>query len=118
MITQQTPTQTTLSGDTTYIPAHRDTVACLKEDSSIFCLSLGATRSFLLVDNDNSGEYIYENMKIYKEWKVAHGDMFALGQTTNENYCHAVPKEPALKSMRISVIFRTVSKSFVNLHGM
>ena len=93
-------------------------MACLKECSSIFCLSLGATRSFLLVDNDNSGEYIYENMKIHKEWKVAHGDMFALGQTTNENYCHAVPKEPALKSMRISVIFRTVSKSFVNLHGM
>ena len=89
----------------------------MKDDSHVFCLSLGATRSFLLVDNDNSGEYHYENMKIYKEWKVAHGDMFALGQKTNEKYCHAVPKESALKSMRISVIFRTVSKSFVNLQG-
>lgn len=102
-------------GDTTYIPAHRDTVACLKEGSSIFCLSLGAARSFLLVDNDNSGGYIRESMDVKKEWLVSHGDVFVLGQKTNEMYCHAVPKEPALKSMRISVIFRTVSKSFVDL---
>ncbi len=104
-------------GDTTYIPAHRDTVACLKENSTVICLSLGAARSFLLVDNENSGGYVRESMDIKKEWLVSHGDLFAMGQKTNEMYCHAVPKEPALKDMRISVIFRTVSKSFVDLNA-
>ena len=28
-------------GDTTYIPAHRDTVHCLEDNSSVYCLSLG-----------------------------------------------------------------------------
>ena len=83
-------------GDTTYIPAHRDTVACLKEGSSIYCLSLGASRSFCLVDNSNSGGYIKEEMDVKKEWVVRHGDLFALGQRTNELYCHAVPKVPPL----------------------
>ena len=104
-------------GDTTYIPAHRDTVACLEDDSSVYCLSLGATRSFVLTSNESSGQYQRDKMDIEKEWRVGNGDLYALGPRTNENYCHAVPIEPALKSMRISVIFRTVSKSFVDFDG-
>jgi len=30
-------------GESTWIPAHRDTTTCLKEGSSFFCLSLGET---------------------------------------------------------------------------
>ena len=104
-------------GDTTYIPAHRDTVSCLEDGSSVICLSLGASRDFVLTDNSNCGEYIKDKMKIKHEWRVKHGDLFVLGPETNEKYCHAVPMEPALENMRISVIFRTISKSFVNLNG-
>jgi alkylated DNA repair dioxygenase AlkB len=104
-------------GDTTFIPGHRDSVACLEENSSIYCLSLGATRSFILADNAYCGQSEREKIDVAKEWRVGHGDLFSLGPQTNENYCHTVPIEPALKSMRISVIFRTVSKSFVDFNG-
>lgn len=104
-------------GDSTYIPCHRDTVACLEENSSIYCLSLGATRSFILTGNECCGQYQRDKLKIEKEWRVGNGDLFSLGPITNENYCHAVPIEPALKSMRISIVFRTVDKSFVDLNG-
>lgn len=106
-----------LDGDTNFIPGHRDSVACLEENSSIYCLSLGATRSFILADNAYCGQSERQKIGIVKEWRVGHGDLFSLGPQTNENYCHTVPIEPALKSMRISVIFRTVSKSFVDFNG-
>jgi hypothetical protein len=52
-----------------------------------------------------------------KEWRVSHGDLFALGPETNEAYCHAVPFEETAKNLRISVIFRSISKSFINLEA-
>ena len=41
--------------------------------------------------------------------------MVALGQKTNEDYLHSVPKEPSVSKMRISIIFRSIDKSFINL---
>ena len=43
------------------------------------------------------------------------GDLVALGQKTNEDYLHCVPKEPSVSKMRISIIFRSIDKSFINL---
>lgn len=102
------------NGDQTYIPAHRDTVACLEEKSKVYCLSLGASRDFVLCDNNDSGKYVKSDLRIAKEWRVGHGDLFALGQDTNRRYCHAVPQERALHEARISIIFRSVSKSFIS----
>jgi len=102
-------------GDATFIPAHRDTTACLEEGSSIFCLSLGASRDFLLTSNDDSGKHLKEAMTVEREWRVNHGDLFALGQETNTSFCHAVPQEKQVSKLRISVIFRSISKSFIDL---
>lgn len=102
-------------GDTTYIPAHRDTVYCLEDNSSIFCLSLGAERSFVLSSNDDIGKYKMEELQVAKDWRVKHGDLVALGQITNENYLHSIPKENSVSTMRISIIFRSIDKSFINL---
>ncbi|KAJ1409271.1 hypothetical protein B484DRAFT_403243 [Ochromonadaceae sp. CCMP2298] len=100
-------------GDSTYIPAHRDTTACLQEESSIYCLSLGASRDFVLCANEDAGKYVKEQMSVRQHYRVEDGDMFSLGQRTNERYCHAVPQEPGLSRMRISIIFRSVDKSFL-----
>lgn len=40
--------------------------------------------------------------------------MFALGPDTNQSFCHAVPQDPTVPSLRISIIFRTVTKSFID----
>ena len=104
-------------GDTTYIPAHRDTTACLEEGTHVHCLSLGAARDFLLTSNEDTGKFEKENMTIEREWRVRDGDLFSLGDNTNAAFLHAVPREKALSKMRISVIFRSVDKSFINLEG-
>eukprot|EP01036_Dinobryon_divergens_P038124 gene38124-49989_t len=104
-----------LDGESMYIPAHRDTVACLEEGSAVICVSLGATRDFVLCDNDDSGKFLREEMTVAREWAVGHGDLFALGQETNMKYCHAVPKDPRVMRARIALIFRSVSKSFIDL---
>jgi len=104
-------------GDTTYIPAHRDTVHCLEENSKIYCLSLGASRDFVLSCNDDNGKFVKEDLNVAKEWRVGHGDLFALGFETNQQYVHSVPQAPGLKQMRISCIFRTVTRSFIDLES-
>lgn len=103
-------------GQNTYIPGHRDTTACLKNDSSIYCLSLGATRDFILCENGDAGKYNYDDINhVIKRFSVSHGDLFALGPETNEKYVHCVPQENHVQSMRISVIFRSVDKSFIDV---
>jgi hypothetical protein len=104
-------------GETTFIPAHRDTVACLEDTSKVYCLSLGASRDFILCDNNDAGKYIKSEMNIAEEWRVNHGDLFALGQKSNVNYCHAVPQEPDVKDLRVSIIFRCIDKSFIDLNA-
>ena len=101
-------------GASTHIPAHRDTIACLEENSKIHCLSLGATREFILCDNKDAGKYIKSDLKIHRSWDVSHGDLFALGAVTNEKYCHCIPSDTRVQSLRISIIFRTVTKSFID----
>eukprot|EP01038_Epipyxis_sp_PR26KG_P006482 gene6482-8915_t len=101
-------------GENTYIPAHRDSMSCLEDHSKVICLSLGAARDFILCANEDAGKYIKNDMKIKKEWRVKQGDLFCIGKQTNLDYCHAVPQEVSLKSMRISVIFRSIDKSFIN----
>lgn len=104
-------------GDHTYISAHRDTTACLTDGSHVICLSLGASRDFILCDNSDAGKFERDEVTIVKEWRVSHGDIFALGQQTNYDYCHVVPQEPGLTKMRISVIFRSIDKSFIELES-
>lgn len=102
-------------GSNTYIPAHRDTTACLADGSQVICLSLGATRDFVLCANEDAGKFNKSTMTIEREWRVGNGDLFALGQKTNVDFCHAVTQDHNVQRMRISIIFRSVSRSFIDL---
>ena len=51
-----------------------------------------------------------------KEWRVGHGDLFALGPATNERFLHAVTRE-ADAGLRVSVIFRSITKSYIDTDG-
>lgn len=104
-------------GTSTYIPAHRDTTTSLQDASAIYCLSLGVARDFVLCSPTDAGKHVKSDMRISHEFRVRQGDLFALGPQTNETYCHAVPQECAQPGMRISIMFRTVDKSFIDLHA-
>lgn len=82
----------------TYIPAHRDTTACLEGESEVLCLSLGAARDFALVPNAQCGAYRAQELDVVRQFRVRHGDLFALGRETNELYCHVVPQEKESES--------------------
>ena len=82
----------------TYIPAHRDTTACLEAESEVLCLSLGAARDFSLVPNAQCGVYRAQELDVVRQFRVRHGDLFALGRETNELYCHVVPQEKESES--------------------
>lgn len=102
-------------GSNTYIPAHRDTTACLADGSQVICLSLGASRDFVLCANEDAGKFDKSTMAIEREWRVGNGDLFALGQKTNIDFCHAITQDHHVQHMRISIIFRSVSRSFIDL---
>jgi len=101
-------------GENTYIPAHRDTTACLEDGSQVMCLSLGASRDFVLCSNDDLGGFEKSSLSVAREWRVGHGDLFALGPATNERLLHAVTREPGGTGMRVSVIFRSITKSYID----
>ena len=71
----------------------------------------------MLCDNSDAGQFDKAMMSISREWRVGHGDLVALGPATNEALMHAVTREPGNTNMRISVIFRTIDKSFIDLNG-
>lgn len=56
-------------------------------------------------------------MKISRQWRVCHGDLFAIGSQTNDSYLHAITREPSCTGLRVSIIFRSIDKSFIDLDG-
>eukprot|EP01039_Chlorochromonas_danica_P009007 gene9007-9941_t len=105
------------NGEDCYIPAHRDTTACLRDGSSVNCLSLGATRDFVLCANEDLGKFQRETMTIHHNFRVHHGDLFAIGPQTNEDFLHSVVQDKEVKELRISIIFRSIDKSFLDKHS-
>ena len=110
-------------GGSTCIPAHQDTVTSLVERSKIYCLTLGASRDFVLCDAGSAGaRRVAEMGEVAATFRPAHGDVFVLGPETNDRYCHAIPlKDGAaavvaadVGSLRVSVIFRSIDRSFVD----
>lgn len=78
-------------------------------------MSLGATREFALCSISDSGQYHKQNLHIANLWSLSHGDLFALGPQTNQSFGHVVPQDKSVDKLRISIIFRTVIKSFIDL---
>lgn len=106
------------NGEDCYIPAHRDTTACLRDGSCVNCLSLGATRDFVLCANEDLGKFQRETMTIHHNFRVHHGDLFAIGPQTNEDFLHSVVQDKDVKELRISIIFRSIDKSFLDKHSL
>ncbi|KAH8059199.1 hypothetical protein JL722_5754 [Aureococcus anophagefferens] len=92
------------------IPAHQDTVSSLVDGSAIYVLSLGATREFQLGGADAAGRARVEAP--LRTWRPRHGDLVVLGPETNARCCHCVPRAPG-DGLRVSIVFRSVDKSFL-----
>lgn len=80
-----------------FITDHTDKIIDLEENSPIFNLRLGATRTFVLTNKKTKDKYLI---------KMPHNSLFIIGPDTNKNYLHGVPKETHISEPSYSLVFR------------
>ena len=82
------------------MPSHSDTETCIREDSHIVTVSLGATRTLLFKDITTG--------KDIASIKLSHGDMSVMSKESQKHYRHEILPEPECIDGRVSITFRLV----------
>jgi alkylated DNA repair dioxygenase AlkB len=78
---------------------HSDKEEQLGKNPVIPTLNLGASRTF---------HFLEKSTGIKSSYLLNHGDLLIMGPNCQENYLHAILKEPEIKEPRISLTFRRV----------
>ena len=108
------------NGNDHYIPVHCDKKVTLESEgrvetaSRIFNISLGAVRPFLVTTLSSLGKTERADMDILAEFPMQEGDLYVLEGEVNRRFGHGVPRDPRVKDLRVSWVFRTVDACFVN----
>lgn len=80
------------------ISPHKDNQSILCSDTPIACASFGATRKIVFTRQG------FEE----RTMEPTHGSLYVMMPPTNQFWSHESPKDPAIKSPRISVTFRKI----------
>ena len=108
------------NGKANYIPVHQDkkittgSLGRVETASRIFNVSLGAVRPFLVTPLASLGKTERKEMDILAEFPMQPGDLYVLEGDVNKRFGHGVPRDPLVKDLRVSWVFRTVNACFVN----
>ncbi len=107
------------NGKEQWIPVHQDKAVSLgstkiETKTTIFNLSLGATRDFIITKPSCMGEKKRKDLDIVAEFPMQHGSMYALDGGINARYGHCVPQDGSITDLRVSYVFRCVSKDLVH----
>ncbi len=78
---------------------HSDKEDQLGPTPTIACVNLGATRKFWFLEKATNTK---------TPWTVNNGDLLVMGPNCQQNYLHAILKEPEVKTPRMSLTFRWV----------
>ena len=106
-------------GETQYIPAHQDKAVsaeaegAVEDKTPIYNLSFGAVRPFLICDLASLGKVDRKQLTIIQEFPMHPGDLFVLTPEANVKYSHCVPRDPTVGHLRISLVFRHVTKHWI-----
>ena len=107
-------------GKDCYIPVHQDkkittgSLGRVETASRIFNVSLGAVRPFLVTPLASLGKTDRKEIDILAEFPMQPGDLYVLEGDVNKRFGHGVPRDPLVKDLRVSWVFRTVNACFVN----
>jgi hypothetical protein len=84
--------------------------------SKLADISLGATRSFMLVPNALGSNDLVDNMKAQSvaTLNMTHGTSLCMQAPWNTLVTHCVPLDPSVTSPRISMVFRRVDRRFIH----
>ena len=109
------------NGKDQFLPNHQDKAVDyqskgkVENKSQIFNFSFGAPRSLVVTDLASLGKSKREEMTIYGDFAMMHGDMFVLEPDTNATCAHGVPYDESASGLRVSLVLRHVSKHEVRL---
>ena len=59
------------------------------------------------------GEKERSKLNVLQEFPMSPGDLFVLTPEANVNYSHCVPKDPTVTELRVSLVFRHVTKHWI-----
>ena len=108
------------NGKEQWIPAHRDKATTIgskggvENQTTIFNLSLGAMRPFIITPLSCLGETARGKLEIVDEFPMQFGDLYAMTGDINSRFGHCVAKDPSIQDLRVSYVFRCVSKDLVH----
>jgi alkylated DNA repair dioxygenase AlkB len=77
---------------------HRDYHSCRRAECIVPVLSLGATRKFLIKPRNGGRSIVF---------RPGSGDLIVMGGRSQQDWVHAVPKEPGITEARISLNFQS-----------
>ena len=83
---------------------HADDEPELGPDPQVATLSLGATRSLVVVPRRKRGGE-------RRRYALEAGDLFVMGGTCQRHFHHGIPKDPKVMAERISLTFRQVLRA-------
>jgi alkylated DNA repair dioxygenase AlkB len=81
---------------------HRDRISCRRPGCIVPVLSLGATRRFLMRRREGGPSVPFQ---------VSSGTLLVMGGSAQDDWVHAVPKEPGVVAARISVNFQSSAQA-------
>ena len=76
------------------------------------CKSSGS--SFVIATLSCLGKPERADMEILEEFPMSPGDLYVLEGDVNARFGHAVPRDPRVKELRVSWVFRTVDVAYVH----
>ena len=86
----------------------------VENQTTIFNLSLGAMRPFIITPLSCLGETARGKLEIVDEFPMQFGDLYAMTGDINSRFGHCVAKDPSVQDLRVSYVFRCVSKDLVH----
>jgi len=71
-------------------------------------------RPFLVTSLASLGKAERADMEIVAAFPMQPGDLYVLEGEVNRRFRHGVPRDPRIKDLRVSWVFRTVDACYVN----
>ena len=108
------------NGKEQWIPVHQDKAVSIgskggvESQTTIFNLSLGAVRPFIITTLACLGEKERGKLEIVDEFPMQFGDLYAMTGDINSRFGHCVAKDPSVQDLRVSYVFRCVTKDLVH----
>lgn len=93
-----------------YIPLHADNEEELKDNPTVFSISVGETRNMVVKKKYSDTDDVKE-----VSFQLQPGTLIIMAGDMNKNWLHSVPKQNSAKNIRYNLTFRYISSRAQNI---